>query len=36
MYPTPEAFIEAADQAMYSAKRSGGEKVRIATTESSG
>jgi two-component system cell cycle response regulator len=36
IYPTPEAFIEAADQAMYSAKRSGGEKVRIATTESSG
>ena len=35
-YSTPEAFIDAADRAMYSAKRSGGEKVRIASTDSGG
>ncbi|TFH34726.1 MAG: diguanylate cyclase, partial [Anaerolineales bacterium] len=35
-YNTPEAFIDAADQAMYQAKRSEGGKVRIVSAESSG
>lgn len=35
-YGTPEAFIDAADRAMYSAKRSEGSKVRIANVVSDG
>lgn len=34
-YTTPELFIEAADRAMYQAKRSEGDRVRIAPRESS-
>jgi diguanylate cyclase (GGDEF)-like protein len=34
-YTTPEIFIDAADRAMYQAKRSEGDRVRIADKESS-
>jgi two-component system cell cycle response regulator len=34
-YTTPEIFIDAADRAMYQAKRSEGEQIRIAKIESS-
>lgn len=35
-FTTPESFIDAADRAMYSAKRSEGGKVKVASKESSG